>query len=131
MAHIAKKSAQATPSASPAEAAAGRAHQAVARLSDAARPTVLRVASGAHQMVDRISGTSSRVAEQLERTASRLKDAEQQLVGTGSRYIRAHPLKATGIALAAGFVVGQLFGWYRAGQAESAEDGVTTAAGKR
>lgn len=132
MAFLEKKSSPAaTQLANTAEQAAGSAHQAIERLSEAARPTVLRVASSAHRMVDRISGTTDRVAQRLEHTATRLKDAEQQMVGAGRSYIREHPLKATGIALVAGFLAGGLLAWYRAGRAESAEDDVTTGTGKR
>lgn len=111
-----------------AEQAAGSAHQAIDRLSEGTRPTVLRLASSAHHMVDRISGSTNRIAQRLEKTVTRLKDAEQQLVGASSGYIRDHPLKATGIALGTGFLVGSLLGWYRAGRADSAADRVTTAA---
>lgn len=129
MAYLAKNSSQAaTERTSIAEPVASSAHQAIDRLSDAARPTVLRLATGAHQMVDRISGTTNRVADRLERTATRLKDAEQQLVGAGSSYIREHPLKATGIALTAGFLAGRLLGWYRSGRTDASEE---TAADKR
>lgn len=132
MAYLEKNSSPAaTQRASTAEQAADSAHRAIDRLSESARPTVLRLASSAHRMVDRISGTSDRVAQRLEQTATRLKDAEQQLVGAGSNYIRDHPLKATGIALAAGFLAGRLFAWYRAGRAASAGDSATPGTDQR
>ncbi len=84
------------------------AHKAINRISEALHPAVTRAASGAHHLVERISGTSSRVAEGLGKTASRLKDTEQRLVGASSNYVREHPLKSAGIALAAGFLVSQL-----------------------
>lgn len=91
-----------------AEQAGNGAHQAIDRMSEAVHPAVSRAASGAHHLVDRISDTSSRVAQQLEKTASQLKDTEQRLVGASSNYVREHPFKSTGIALAAGFLVSQL-----------------------
>ena len=91
-----------------AEQAGSGAHQAIDRMSEAVHPAVTRAASGAHHLVDRISDTSVRVAQQLERTATRLKDTEQRLVGASSNYVREHPFKSTGIALAAGFLVSQL-----------------------
>ncbi|KXB30652.1 hypothetical protein AT959_07880 [Dechloromonas denitrificans] len=84
------------------------AHQAIDRISEAVQPVVSRAASGAHHLVDSISDTSSRVAQSLERTANRLKDTEQRLVGASSNYVREHPLKSAGIALAAGFLMSQL-----------------------
>lgn len=95
-------------SASSTEPAGNGAHLAIDRLAEAVHPAVSRAASGAHHLVDRISGTSSRVARRLENTASQLKDTEQRLVGASSDYVRQHPLKSAGIALAAGFLVSQL-----------------------
>jgi hypothetical protein len=59
-------------------------------------------------MVDRVSGATNRVAQRLEQTATRLKDAEQRLVGASSGYVRDHPFKTAGIALAAVFLVSYL-----------------------
>lgn len=98
----------ATPSASASQQAGNGAHQAIDRISEALHPAVTRAASGAHQLVERISSTSDRVAAGLEKTASRLKDTEQRLVGASSSFVREHPLKSAGIALAAGFLVSQL-----------------------
>lgn len=84
------------------------AHKTIDRISEALHPAVTRAASGAHHLVERVSGTSSRVAKGLEKTACRLIDTEQRLVGAGSNYVREHPLKSAGIALAAGFLVSQL-----------------------
>lgn len=91
-----------------AEQAGSSAHQAIDRVSEAVLPAVSRATSGAHHLVDRISGTTSKVAQRLEQTATRLKDTEQRMVGAGSDYVREHPLKSAGIALAAGFLVSQL-----------------------
>ena len=132
MAHLEKNSSQAVSKwASTIDQIADSAHNAVDRLTEGARPTVLRGASNARHLMEGISGTTDRVEEQLEKTVTRLKDAEQQLAGVSRSYFREHPLTATGIALAAGFLVGQLHAWYRAGKAESAEDGVTRVADKR
>lgn len=90
------------------EPAGDGAHQAIDRLSEAAHPAISRATSGAHHLVDRISDTSGRVAQQVAKSASRLKDTEHRLIGAGSNYVREHPLKSTGIALAAGFLVSQL-----------------------
>ena len=97
-----------TPSASASQQAGNGAHQAIDRISEALHPAVTRAASGAHQLVERISSTSDRVAAGLEKTASRLKDTEQRLVDASSSFVREHPLKSAGIALAAGFLVSQL-----------------------
>lgn len=88
--------------------AASGVHHAIDQLSEAAGPTVSRAASGAHRLVDRLAGTGNRVTQQLQATGTRLKDAEQRLVGASSGYVREHPLKSVGIALAAGLLVSRL-----------------------
>jgi len=90
------------------EQAGSGAHQAIDQLSQAARPAVSRAAFGAHRLVDSVAGTTNRVAQRLEETATRLKDAEQRLVGASSGYVREHPFRSVGIALAAGFLVSRL-----------------------
>lgn len=91
-----------------AEQRGSGAHQAIDRLSDAVFPAVSRAATGAHHLVDRISGTTTRVAERLEKTATQLKDREQRLVAASSGYVREHPFKSAGIAMAAGFLISRL-----------------------
>ena len=91
-----------------AEQAGNSMHQAIDQLSDAARPVVSRAASGAHRLVDRLADTTTRVAQRLEDTGSRLKDAEQRAVSASSGYVREHPLRSVGIALAAGILVSRL-----------------------
>lgn len=92
-----------------AEQSGSSAHQTIDRLTDAVFPAVSRAASGAHRLVDRISGTTNRVVEKLEKTATQLKDREQRLVDASSGYVREHPFRSAGIALAAGFVISRLF----------------------
>lgn len=81
------------------------------RLGDkeAAHPAVSNAASGAHRLVDRVVGGTSRVAERLHETGARLKNAELRLVDASTGYVREHPLKSVGIALAAGILVSGLF----------------------
>lgn len=87
---------------------AGSVHQAIDHLSEAAHPAVSNAASGAHRLVDRVVGGTSRVAERLHETGARLKDAELRLVDASTGYVREHPLKSVGIALAAGILVSSL-----------------------
>lgn len=90
------------------ERAGSGMHQAIDQLSSAARPAVSRAAYGAHRLVERLADTTNRVAQRLETTGTRLKDAEQRVVGASSDYVREHPLRSVGIALAAGFLVSRL-----------------------
>lgn len=120
------------------EQAASSAHHAIDQLSEVGHPAVSRATAGAHHLVDRISGTTNRVARRLEHAATRLKDAEQHLVGVSSGYVRDHPLKTVGVALAVVFLVSWVAGSRhqaarhsdREALAESAE-GATAAARKR
>lgn len=91
-----------------AEARGSGAHQAIDRFSEAVHPAVSRATAGAHRLVDRISDASGRVAQQVQKTATQLKDGEQRLVAAGSGYVREHPFKSAGIAMAAGFVISRL-----------------------
>lgn len=123
MEHFGTKSSLPGPTlASTTEQAASSAHQAIDQLSESVRPAVVRAASSAHHMVDRLAGTTDRVAQRLEQTATRLKGAEQHLVDVSSSYVREHPLKSAGIALAAGFLVSHLLSSHNK-NAESAEGG--------
>lgn len=91
-----------------AEQAGSGAHQAIERISDAVHPAVSRATSGAHRLVDRISDSTSRMSQRIEQTANRLKDREQRMVAASSGYVREHPFRSAGLALAAGFLVSQL-----------------------
>lgn len=90
------------------EQAGNSMHRAVDELSQATGPAVSRMTSGAHRLVDRLAGTGSRAAHQLQQTGTRLKNAEQRLVGASGGYVREHPFRSVGIALAAGFLVSRL-----------------------
>lgn len=93
-------------------------HQAIDQLSEATRPAVSRAASGAHRLVDRVVGSSNRAAQHLQETGTWLKDTEQRLVGASSGYVREHPFRSVGIALAAGFLVSRLVAASRASASE-------------
>jgi len=88
--------------------AASGVHQAIDQLSEAAHPAVANAASSAHRLVDRVVDGGSRVAERLHETGVRLKDAELRLVDASTGYVREHPFKSVGIALAAGILVSSL-----------------------
>ena len=84
--------------------AASGAHDAIDKISDAARPMVDRIASGAHQAVDKIAGVTGQAAETLGVRGEQLKNAQAQ----ARIYVRDNPLAALGIALAAGYLLSRL-----------------------
>lgn len=87
------------------------AHDLIDKVSDAAGPVVDRMASGAHQAVDRIAGAADRAAETLGVKGERLKNAQVRAMEQCRDYVRGHPVKSLGIALAAGFLLSRLLSW--------------------
>lgn len=90
------------------KSAASGAHQAIDHLSEAAQPMVSNAASSAHKLVDRVVGSTTRVTDRLHETGARLKDAELRMLDASSGYVREHPFKSVGLALAAGILVSSL-----------------------
>ena len=89
--------------------ASATAHSAIDKMSDAARPAVERLATGAHQAVDKIAGAASTAADSLAVKGEQLMDAHARMTEECRVYVRANPMAAVGIAVAAGFVLSRLF----------------------
>lgn len=87
---------------------AAAAHDRVERAAEVARPAVERVATAAHEAVTKVADVATHAAENLAGKADYLKDAQSQLAEDCRLYLRDHPLKALGIAAAAGFVLSRL-----------------------
>jgi ElaB/YqjD/DUF883 family membrane-anchored ribosome-binding protein len=85
------------------------AHGAIDKVSNAARPAVDRLATGAHQAVDKIADAAGTAAESLVVRTEQLKNAHSRMTDECRVYVRANPLAAVGVALAAGFVLSRLF----------------------
>lgn len=70
--------------------------------------TTERVAKGAHDAIDKAAEKSERLEGKMRdashRASARAQDFEREAVS----YVRQHPYKAVGIAVAAGFVLGAL-----------------------
>jgi ElaB/YqjD/DUF883 family membrane-anchored ribosome-binding protein len=86
-------------------------HDVIDKVSDAARPVVDRIASGAHQAVDKIASVADRAAETLGVKGERLKNAQVRAMEQCRDYVRGHPVKSLGIAIAAGFLLSRLLSW--------------------
>lgn len=84
------------------------AHDAIDKVSGAARPMVDRIASGAHQAVDKIAGAAGQAAETLGVRGEQLKNAQVRAVEQCRGYVRDKPVTALGIAIAAGFLLSRL-----------------------
>lgn len=90
------------------EAARTGAHNAIDKVSDAARPMVDRLASGAHQTVDKLAGVATQAAETLGVKGEQLKNFQTQAMEQCRGYVRENPVVSLGIAIAAGYLLSRL-----------------------
>ncbi|HLT63832.1 MAG TPA: hypothetical protein VKZ92_04850 [Pseudohongiella sp.] len=100
----ASNSAAAAPGTGTADRIAQSAHEGIDAVSEAAQPAIDRVAAGAHKAVDSAEEFIKPAAEALDEAG--LKGEE--LIATGTDYIRRHPLLSIGMAVAAGYVLNSL-----------------------
>jgi len=87
------------------------AHHVIDKISDAARPVVDHIASGAHQAVDKIASAAGQAAESLGAKGEQLKNSQLRAMEQCRGYVRDHPVKSVGIAIAAGFLLSRLVSW--------------------
>lgn len=91
-----------------ADRLATAAHDRVDRAVDAARPAVDRVATAAHDTVNKVASAATHAAENFAGKSDHLRDVQAQFAEDCRLYLRDHPVKALGIAMAAGFIVSRL-----------------------
>jgi ElaB/YqjD/DUF883 family membrane-anchored ribosome-binding protein len=84
------------------------AHDAIDKVSDAARPAVDRIASGAHQAVDKVASVAAQAAETLGVKGEQLKDMQTRAMEQCRVYVRENPVASLGIAVAAGYLLSRL-----------------------
>ena len=83
---------------------AGAANEAVSTVN----PAIDRVAQGAHHAVNSVAHVAGPATAWLRAQGSCLKTAQQKAAADTAQAISAHPWKALGIALAAGFLISRL-----------------------
>jgi ElaB/YqjD/DUF883 family membrane-anchored ribosome-binding protein len=83
---------------------AGKADDAANRV----KPVIERAAAKAHLAVDKAVDAAVPTAHWLAEQGSNLNTAQKKLVENSANYVSAHPLKAVGIALAAGFILSRI-----------------------
>jgi ElaB/YqjD/DUF883 family membrane-anchored ribosome-binding protein len=88
--------------------ATSTAHSAVDRVASSARPVIDRVASSAHKAVDKAASVAVPTADWLSERGQTLKQTQDQLMSDTRQYVTSNPLKAIGMALAAGLLIGRL-----------------------
>lgn len=86
-------------------------HEVIDKVSDAARPVVDRISSGAHLAVDKIAGAAGQAAETLGEKGEQLKNAQARAMAQCRGFVRDHPVRSVGIAVAAGFLLSRLVTW--------------------
>ena len=94
--------------------ASSSAHAAVNSIAGAAdevtrkaKPAIDRVAAMAHQAVDKAAGAAAPTADWLAEQGESLNATQKKLVANTCSYVSANPLKAVGIAVVAGFLLGR------------------------
>jgi ElaB/YqjD/DUF883 family membrane-anchored ribosome-binding protein len=83
---------------------AGAADQAASK----AKPAIDHVAAMAHQAVDKAAGAAAPTVDWLTEQGEYINTSQKQLVADTRSYVSANPLKAVGMAVAAGVVLGLL-----------------------
>ena len=77
-------------------------------MAESATATVDKIASGAHQAVDRIASAATSAASQFGVKSEEMLEAKDKLLDSTVEYVRANPMAAIGIALAAGFLLSRI-----------------------
>lgn len=80
------------------------AHKGIDAASKAAHPTIDRAAAGAHQAVANADEMLDSAAQALDRVGAK----GEQLIASGTGYMREHPLLTLGLAVTAGYVLSRL-----------------------
>ena len=83
---------------------AGAADEAASK----AKPAIDQVAAMAHQAVDKAAGAAAPTVDWLTEQGESINAPQKQLVADTRSYVSANPLKAVGMAVVAGFVLGRL-----------------------
>ena len=100
---------------SPLNKASSSAHAVVNSIAGAAdeaaskaKPAIDQVAAMAHQVVDKAAGAAAPTVDWLTEQGESINASQKQLVADTRDYVSANPLKAVGMAMVAGFVLGRL-----------------------
>ncbi len=73
-----------------------------------AKPAIDHVAALAHQAVDKTAGAVAPTADWLSAQGKSLNAAQKKLVAGTCDFVSAHPLKALGIAVVGGILLGRI-----------------------
>jgi ElaB/YqjD/DUF883 family membrane-anchored ribosome-binding protein len=73
-----------------------------------AKPAIDHVAAKAHRAVDKAAGAAAPTVDWLTEQGESINASQKQLVADTRSYVSANPLKAVGMAVVAGVVLGRL-----------------------
>jgi ElaB/YqjD/DUF883 family membrane-anchored ribosome-binding protein len=90
------------------DSAVSSANSAIDDMADKVKPMIGRVAESAHHAVDKAAGMAEVPAEWLGRKGEDLKQTQEKALTDARDYVMANPLKAVGIALVAGVLIGRI-----------------------
>ena len=90
------------------DSAISSANSAIDDVADKVKPMLGRVAESAHHAVDRAASLAEAPAEWLSRKGDDLKHTQEKALTDAREYVLANPLKAVGIALVAGVLIGRI-----------------------
>lgn len=86
----------------------GNARDSAANVSEKAHQGIDRLTQSAHHTVDRVVTAASSAAERFNVGDSKLAHTAQEWKEQTCTYVRAHPMTAVGIAVAAGYLFSRL-----------------------
>ena len=84
------------------------ARPSASQMSEKAHAGIDRFTSSAHNTVDRVVSAASSAAERFNVGDSKLAHSAQEWKEQTCTYVRAHPMTAVGIAVAAGYLLSRL-----------------------
>ena len=82
--------------------------ESASNVSDKAHSSIDRLSSSAHNTVDRVVSAASSAAERFNVGDSKFAHTAQEWKEQTCSYVRAHPMTAVGIAVAAGYIFSRL-----------------------
>lgn len=86
----------------------GSVRDSAANMSEKAHQGIDKLTQSAHHAVDRVVTAASSAAERLHVSDSKVAHTAQEWTQQTCTYVRAHPLTAIGIAVAAGYLLSRL-----------------------
>jgi ElaB/YqjD/DUF883 family membrane-anchored ribosome-binding protein len=82
--------------------------ESASKMQDKAHSSIDRFSASAHNTVDKMVSAASSAAERFNVSDSKFAHTAQEWKEQTCSYVRAHPMTAVGIAVAAGYILSRL-----------------------